>query len=68
MQKYDKCSICEEHKLVADYGFHNEYICIDCTLNDEKLTEHVDKEMLRRHGRAKLQKLLSDALGGIVRH
>lgn len=62
MQKYGECELCGGHKLVANYGFHGEYICVDCSLKDEKLSEHVAKELVRRHGKEKVQEIMADVM------
>lgn len=58
MQKYGDCEICGEYSLVADYGYNKEYVCVQCSLDDDKLSEHITKEMIRRHGREKMQRIV----------
>lgn len=60
-QKYDNCEICGTRTLVADYGLHNEFICIECSLKDEVLADHVCQEMIRRHGKEQISKWVKDA-------
>ncbi len=62
MQKYGKCELCGTHTLTADYGFNHEYVCVECTIKDDKLCQHVTNEMIRRHGQAKYQRLVEETL------
>lgn len=70
MQKFGDCELCGRHKLVANYGFDGEYVCVDCTLSDPKLSAHVENEMIRRHGQAKVQDLVNEVMTeiGVTKH
>lgn len=70
MQKYGTCELCGKHELVADFGFNGEFICVECGCKDPKLSQHIDDEMVRRHGIEFVKEIIDEALGiaGQVRH
>ncbi len=68
MQRFGRCELCGRVSLTADYGFHNEYICVPCSMDGGPLEKHVTDEMIRRHGREKLQDWTAGALGIKTRH
>jgi hypothetical protein len=61
MQTYAKCEFCGEEAFVADYGPHNEFICIECSLKPEH-NKRVAKEMVKRFGREQVAQWTEDAL------
>lgn len=63
MQKRGKCELCGQVTLVADYGFNREFVCVDCTLDDPELSDHVDAEMIRRWGLKTVQRITNEAWG-----
>lgn len=67
MQKFGRCELCGRAGLVADYGPKSEDICVDCA-NSPELREHVDREMIKRHGKELVDQWYSQAYTGITKH
>ena len=64
MQKHGACELCGGIGLVADYGLNGEFICVKCGSAPE-IIEHVDKEMIKRHGKEQVRTWVTNALSKI---